>query len=130
MEIGHWNSQSSDFEGGDEYQQYVRAEAKKACALSDSLPPGVQVGKMFSIGVGDGQADYVVTKVMRSNCQVEWRGFSMDRWTDHHFGWGGSFPIKDIARYVGQAEAMAKLFGKKSPIFPELYVVPSRRHET
>lgn len=84
----------------DEYQKYVDAESEKAAKISDALPGGIQVGAMFSISVADGGADYVITKVNKKTCQVEWRGFGMDRYTDHHFGWGGKFPIAEVARYV------------------------------
>ena len=97
----------------DEYHQFVYGAMKEALRLSDSLPEGLQVGKLFGIGVGDGTAWYVITEIGKRNCRVEWRGFCLDRWTDHHFGWGGSFPKKDIERYVARAEGLAKIFGKK-----------------
>lgn len=69
----------------------------------------LHAGHMFSIGVADGGADYVVTKVHKTNCDIEWRGFWDDRYTDHHFGWGGRFPINEIMRYVDRARALANL---------------------
>jgi len=90
------------FEPDDEFDQYVEQQAKEAQELHKSLPKDkLCVGHMFSIGVGDGYASYVVTKVFKKNCDIEWRGFCVDRWTDHHFGWGGRFPIDEIMRYVG-----------------------------
>lgn len=80
---------------GGEYDQYVEAEHKKAMATSDAVQ-GFGVGKLFSLGVGDGSAWYVITKVGKKNVTVEWRGFCMDRWTDQLLGWGGSFPRRSI----------------------------------
>lgn len=99
---------------GDEYCMHVQEEYKKALAVSDALPEGVHVGKMFSIGVADGIACYVVTKVNKKTCVVEWRGFeNLDRYRDHFFGWGRTVPIADAARYIGVEEGMKKLYAKK-----------------
>lgn len=110
---GKWDPSNPD-----EYDKYVQDAFDAAQKLNDRVceetPEGeVAKGMMFSIGVGDGAAYYVVTKVHKVNCQVEWRGFCMDRWTDHHFGWGGKFPVDDVARYVGFNRGMRKLFGSK-----------------
>ena len=114
MDMGHYNHQTQQWEGGDEYSQYVHTEEKKAQDVSDALPEGVHVGKMFQVGVGDGYAYYVVTKVMRTNCQVEWRGFSGDRYVDRMFGYGGTFRIKDVSVYTGWNDGMKKLLKKKA----------------
>lgn len=53
-------------------------------------------GCTFEMPVGDGCAHYVVTKVMKTQCSVEWRGFSADSWVDRMFGYGGKFRIKDV----------------------------------
>lgn len=96
-----------------EYDKYLRQQYSEAQKISDALPDGVHVGALFNIGVADGYAWYVVTKVNKQTCRVEWRGFGADRYTDHHFGWGGTFPIRDIARYVQRVRAAARLFGPK-----------------
>jgi hypothetical protein len=97
----------------DEYHKYVDAEFAKAQAISDALPEGVHVGSLFSIGVADGSAWYVVTKVNKKTCKVEWRGFCMDRWTDHFFGYGRTVNIADVSRYTRFARGMKRLFAKK-----------------
>jgi hypothetical protein len=97
---------------GSEYSRYINEEWKKHQAISDRCN-GVQVGAMFTIGVADGQAHYVVTKVNKKTCHVEWRGFCGDRYIDHHFGWGGKFPIAEVERYVKGHQAMKKLFARK-----------------
>jgi len=99
--------------GDDEYSKHIHEEMMKAFKLSESLPSGVHVGKMFTIGVADGHAYYVITKVNKSTCKIEWRGYCMDRYTDHHFGWGGSFPLKDVARYIEREEKIHELFNKR-----------------
>lgn len=110
MEIGRFDSKLHKFVYQDEYHTYVTNEFEKAQKLSDSLE-GLQVGSLFGIGVGDGTAWYVVTKVNKKTCKIEWRGFCLDRWTDHHFGYGGTFNIKEIERWVGRADVIKKLFG-------------------
>jgi len=81
----------------------------------DRLPDDgkLHVGHQFSTSVADGSANYVVVKVMKKNCDVEFRAWCADRWFDHHFGWGGRFSIADINRYVQADRGMAKLFAKK-----------------
>jgi hypothetical protein len=82
-----------------EYDKYVKAEFEKAQKLSDSIN-GFGVGAMFSIGVADGSAYYVVIRIRKTNrCKVEWRGFDPDRYQDHHFQLGGWFSSDEIKRY-------------------------------
>jgi hypothetical protein len=80
----------------DEYHEYVDAELKKAIAYSNSLPDGAHNGKLFSVGVADGQAWYVVTKVNKKSVKVEWRGFCPDNYSDQVLGMGGTFPRDGI----------------------------------
>ena len=111
--FGTYDLMTGDLTGGDEYAQHVDAERKKAVVACEAVTEGVGVGSSFRIGVADGYAHYVVTKVNKKTCKVEWRGFCMDRWTDHHFGWGGTFPLASVARYVESERATKKLFSKK-----------------
>lgn len=97
-----------------EYDTYVQEAWKAAKAVSDAITSGVGVGSMFTIGVADGTAHYVVVKVNKKTCRVEWRGFCADRYYDHHFGIGGMFQLADVTRYVEQDRAMSKLFSKKA----------------
>jgi hypothetical protein len=100
LEVGRYDFKSDEYEGADEFHQHLAAECRKAKALSDGLPAGVQVGKLFGLGVADGTAWYVVTRVSKRTCRIEWRGFCLDRYYDHHFGAGGSFATSDVARYL------------------------------
>jgi hypothetical protein len=90
----------------------MNEEWKKARAISDRCD-GVEVGAMFSIGVADGSAWYVIVKVNPKTVDVEWRGFCPDRWRDHHFGNGGRFDKSDVERYVRADQGLKKLFARK-----------------
>jgi len=96
-----------------ELDKYVKAEHEKAEAASELLPPGPQIGKIFALGVADGYATYVITKVTARTITVEWRGFCPDRWTDTVLGWGGAFPRRVIENIVGRDDKLRKFFGKE-----------------
>jgi len=98
--------------GGNEVDKFVKAAFDKAYEASKELPDGLVVGKLFSIGVGDGQAWYLVTKVNKKTCHIEWRGFCPDRWTDRHFGQGGKFDVEEVARCTGWNDALKKMFSR------------------
>lgn len=95
-----------------EYSEWVDHQSEIAHELSDALAPGVRVNKLFSVGVADGQACYIITKVNGTKCDVEWRGFGGgDRYTDHYFGWGRKgVAVRDVAQYVGRSDGMKQLF--------------------
>jgi len=96
MKMGRYDFKTGEWSGQDEFHAFITSEHKKAVELSDSLPEGVFVGKAFSVGVGDGSAWYVVTKVGKRKCSVEWRGFCPDRYFAPVLGSGGSFAISSI----------------------------------
>lgn len=100
--------------GGNDKDRWMNAEQIKAEAASKKAGKGVVKDKLFSIGVADGSATYVVTKVSGSKCDVEWRGFGNgDRYTDHFFGYGKKgVKVSDVARYIGREESMAAFFKK------------------
>lgn len=85
-----------------EFDKYVEKDAARAEKVSKALKGKVAPGALFSIGVADGHACYMVTKVNKNTCDVEWRGYGGgDRYTDHYFGWGRKGVAKeDIQRYV------------------------------
>ncbi len=97
----------------DEYKQYVEEQYQIATGRSDSLPDGVHVGKLFRVAAGDGYAHYVVTKVNKKTVDIEWRGFSLDRWVDFRFGPGGRESRELIARMVGYEENMRRLLATR-----------------
>lgn len=97
------------FKGGDEYHQFICAEFKKAKKHSDSLGDGVMVaGVLIATPMGDGHAYYVITKVNPRTVDLEWRGYSMDRWVDRLFGYGGRFRKQDVQQFCRK-----RLFGKR-----------------
>lgn len=99
----------------DEYEKYVSDAANAAeKADKESEKNGTLLNAMFAVGVADGSAYYVVTKVKGNKCDVEWRGFCPDRWTDHYWGYGRkNVPIKDVEPYIGRRRGLKKLFGQK-----------------
>lgn len=95
---------------GNEYETYVNHEYSAAQTLSDVLPPGLLVGKLFNIPRGDGYAWYVVTKVNKKTVVIDWRGYSLDRWVDPLLGYGGKFDRSLIEPYVLRGDAVRKIF--------------------
>jgi hypothetical protein len=95
----------------DEFAKFVDASYKAAVKLSDSLGKGIAVGKLITIGVADGMAAYVVTKVTKSTVTVGWRGFCPDRYTDQVLGAGGSFPRRSIEPLVRRHDGLKAIFG-------------------
>lgn len=81
-----------------EFHLFVEAEEKKATEASDKLK-GCVPGKLFGVGVGDGSAWYIVTKVNKKTVKIEWRGFCPDRYVDRRFGMGGSFPKDQVEMF-------------------------------
>ena len=119
-DCGHWDEQADIFWGGGEVSDFI-ALCQLAANIREKQLEGekLQVGHQFSIGVADGAAHYVVVKVMQKNCDLEWRGWCPDRYRDHHFGWGGRFPIADVQRYVTFGNGLGRLFGSKKRDDPE-----------
>jgi len=91
--------------GGDKYDLFVNAAYMQADADDKAAGKGVAVGRMFTLGVADGQAYYVVVKVGPKTCKVEWRGFCLDRYVDQVLGYGKSLPTKDVAQFVGRRDS-------------------------
>lgn len=112
-EPARYDAKKRRFVGGDVVEQHEQREYEKAKKLSASLPQDgkVRAGAMFEISVADGRAPYVVVSVGKRTCRVEWRGFGGDRYRDHHFGLGGSFLIRDVARYVTGDQMLRSIFG-------------------
>lgn len=121
------------FWGSNEYDDYVVLQQLLHDIVDDRCGKGVVVGRGFSIGVADGFAHYVVTKVARVNCTVEWRGFCADRWFDRLFGYGGNFRKSDIAIHCrpslfgqNKSELRAKSLSKYVEGFQTMYgFIPS-----
>jgi len=106
-----WNKETNDFTLGDEFAEYINNEFIKA--RSKSKKAKGLVGKMFSVNVADGYADYIITKENKKTVKVEWRGFSLDRYIDQMIGWEGLMD-KDRAIKMVQTEESRLSLG---PIF-------------
>lgn len=78
---------------------------------SKALPKGLQVGKIFSIGVADGFAYYEVSKIFKTRVHLIWRkDLCPDNYSDHHFRDGGSFDRWEVEEYINRTDALAKIF--------------------
>jgi hypothetical protein len=100
----------SEYPEGDPHrwqQEQYDAASEQSKALGDKFA----AGKLFKVPVGDGYAFYLVTKVNPRTCDVEWRGFSPDRWTDQVLGYGGRFPRERIEPLVARESALDGIFG-------------------
>lgn len=100
----------------DECQAYLDQDYRAAREQARRLPKGkVVVGKIFAIGVADGQAWYLITRVGKNGktCALEWRGWGgLDGYTDHHFGYrAGNVPVAQVAKYVRVHDGLDELFG-------------------
>jgi hypothetical protein len=98
----------------DEFTKFVEEAEAKAKMTSDDLGDVVAPGKLFTIGVGDGHAPYVITAVTPRTCKIEWRGFSPDRYSDQIFGFGGTFPKSIVAPFIHRQCAMKRIFAAAS----------------
>lgn len=92
----------------DEWHKAQDAAFEKARA---NAPTEFGVGSLISVGVGDGQAWYEVTKVNKKTCDIEWRGFGYDRYYDQFLGGGGRFDIDRVKPLVDRRIALESIFG-------------------
>lgn len=109
---GTYDVKTGEWAGGDLFIQHVQAEHKKAQERDEALGDKFAPGRLFQLGVADGYACYVVTKVNKKTCDVEWRGFGLDRYTDALLGWGGRFPRDRIEQMCARTGGLRKLFAR------------------
>lgn len=113
---------------------HVAATIKSNRQRQDKIMPD----HIFSVGVADGSAQYVVTSSARVYCEVEWRCYSNpDRYVDRMFGYGGKFRKKDVDIYRGRAggdiKTLQDTFDKMKKIYVESFKeepLPSKYLET
>lgn len=98
------------FNPPDEYTHYVEEQYRIAKGKSDSLPEGLHPGKLFRVPKGDGYAWYVVKKVNKKTVDIEWRGYSLDRWVDDRFGYGGREKRETIEMFIRREDGMRRIF--------------------
>lgn len=92
----------------DEYNQHIDNEFNNA---RKNAPQTFGVGSLFNTHVGDGQAWYIVTKVNKKTCDIEWRNFGFDQYVDRVLGYGGRFDIARIQPLVNFQNNLDKMFG-------------------
>lgn len=98
----------------DEYTAFVEEQYRIAKERSDALPDGLHIGKMFRVPKCDGYAHYVVTKVNKKTVDIQWRGYSLDRWVDDRFGYGGREKRETIEMFVRREDGMRHLFTNRT----------------
>ena len=99
----------------DEYYEFLKAEEDKATAISTAAGKGLVVGKLFNCQVCDGHATYVITKVSKLTVKIAWRGYgNPDRYVYEAFGYGGSFPKRQVEGFVNWADQWADIVAQKA----------------
>lgn len=84
-----------------EYDRLINDAYKEACKKHKAAGKGVKVGKLCSVGVADGCAMYVITKVNKKTCKVEWRAFGGgDNYVDRRWGYEATVPLDDAEMYI------------------------------
>ena len=96
------------------YDKHFEGELAKSAALEE----GLQIGKLFSIGVADGTCYYEVVKMFKTKVHIKLRGdLCLDGYCDHHFCGGGSFDRAEVERYIAMRDAMAAILNKQKKQF-------------
>lgn len=75
------------------YQRLVECDKK-------AQERGSLVGRFFSVPCADGYAYYQITRDYKHTVHLQLVTGVGDDWEDHHFMDGGSFPKKDVLRYI------------------------------
>jgi hypothetical protein len=91
-------------------KQITKNEFEKLQEISKSVD-GISVGKLFRINVADGYAFYLVTKVNKTTCSVEWLNLGGDGYQDHFFGAGRTgVKFKDVEGHIAAYEFVENVF--------------------
>lgn len=102
--------EEADYRDVDEFMELELAKALNQAKKHSPSDNKLYKGDLIAVGVADGCAWYVVTKVHRKNADIEWRGLSPDRWVDQRYGYGGRFPISQLLPFAkGQRADLAAL---------------------
>ena len=84
-----------------DYDRYLNDEFKKALKLHKRAGKGIKVDKLCYVGVADGYACYIITKVNAKTCKVEWRAFGgADNRVDRRWGYERTVPHNEAKMYV------------------------------
>jgi len=95
-----------------EYDRHILKAYKEHKKRDEEAGEGLKKHRMFSMPVADGNACYVVTKVNKRTCNIEWRNFGADEYYDRILGSGGSFPIDIIQTQIRCTDGMREIFSK------------------
>jgi len=93
----------TDMEISTEYDRHINEAYKEAVKLHKKAGKGVKKNKLCSIGVADGMAVYVITKVNKKTCKIEWRAFGGgDDYVDRRWGYQSTIPIREAGMYLNE----------------------------
>jgi len=107
-----YDKETGTFIPTNEFTKYIDQEHEKA--KIKALNSETLKNKMFKVGVADGYACYIVTKVNKKTVRVEWRGFAGgDRYTDQMMGWECTVDKSRVEQMVKREEGLKALFAKK-----------------
>jgi len=98
-----------------EYYKYLDEAYDRAVMEAMRQPKGVLTkGKLFNVHVADGCAVYIVTRVNKKTCNVEWRGYgNADHYTDQILGDGmKSVPRDRIEDQVAWFDKQQEFYSK------------------
>lgn len=105
QEVG-WDELYSEVEA---WMQADEAEARKI-ADANLDKDEICVGDIFHVGVADGTATYVVTKVNKNTVKVEWRGWgNFDQYVADFIGHGGTLRKDQVAEKIAWAKCVRKM---------------------
>jgi hypothetical protein len=90
----------------EKFDKHFSAEMVKSKALK-----GLQIGKIFSVGVADGYAYYEIVKINKRTVQLRWRkDLCLDEYMDRILGEGGSFSRNIIESIIVGEDKLAEIF--------------------
>ena len=92
-------------------EQWLDDKGKAAAQLALESP--TYVNQLFSLGVADGSAWYIIVKETKRTLTVEWRGYDGgDRYTDAILGWGGAFPRGRLEHFIMSVEELKQFIAE------------------
>jgi len=118
MKYNFNNSDSIDYGKIEDWKDFRKQRDKwfdEQMAVSNSLPDGLQVGKIFTMSVADGYAYYEVVKINKTTVRIKWRKeLCPDHYSDMILGHGGSFQKRIIEPIINMQDGWKKIMvGKK-----------------
>ena len=83
----------------DPVDQWLDDKGRAAAQLALESP--TCVNQLFSLGVADGFAWYIIVEETKHTLTVEWRGYGGgDRYTDAILGWSGTLPRDRLEHFI------------------------------